>query len=43
LRAELSALPGYDVTGMGTVKLDLAAEPAHRTTRRAARVETAQA
>ncbi len=26
LRAELGALPGYDVAGMGTVKLDLASE-----------------
>jgi molybdate-binding protein/DNA-binding XRE family transcriptional regulator len=30
LRSELGALPGYDVAGMGTIKLDLALDPPKR-------------
>jgi molybdate-binding protein/DNA-binding XRE family transcriptional regulator len=36
LRAELGALPGYDVAGMGTVKLDLTLDEPKRAPRRAA-------
>jgi molybdate-binding protein/DNA-binding XRE family transcriptional regulator len=36
LRSELGALPGYDVAGMGTIKLDLALDQPKRPPRRAA-------
>jgi molybdate-binding protein/DNA-binding XRE family transcriptional regulator len=36
LRAELSALPGYDVSGMGTIRLDLSLDQSKATSRRSA-------